>query len=125
MSATTLTSTRIVEGVWEGVLTRVGQDEGAPALVVSHLGEEVGGLEVIPAGPGEWALRLPIPARLISDGVQTFVIREADGAGEVLESFAIVAGAPLAEDLRAEIDLLREELDLLKQAFRRHCVETA
>jgi hypothetical protein len=30
----------------------------------------------------------------------------------------------LAEDIRAEMDLLRAELDLLKQAFRRHCVET-
>jgi hypothetical protein len=26
--------------------------------------------------------------------------------------------------LRAEVDLLRAELDMLKRAFRRHCVET-
>ena len=30
----------------------------------------------------------------------------------------------LAEDIRAEVDLLRAELDLLKRAFRRHCQDT-
>jgi hypothetical protein len=30
----------------------------------------------------------------------------------------------LDEDIRAEVDLLRAELDLLKRAFRRHCSET-
>ena len=28
-------------------------------------------------------------------------------------------------DLRAEMDLMRAELDMLKRAFRRHCVETS
>jgi hypothetical protein len=32
---------------------------------------------------------------------------------------------PLEEDIRAEVSLLRAELDLLKRAFRRHCAETA
>ena len=36
----------------------------------------------------------------------------------------LVAGDALAYDLRTEIALLREELDLLKRAFRRHCLET-
>ena len=45
--------------------------------------------------------------------------------GEVLASFTLVAGVPLEEDLRAEISLLRAELDLLKKAFRRHVTETA
>ena len=62
MSATPLTRTRILEGVWEGVLTHPGTNGAAPALVATHLGEEIGGLEVLPAGPGEWTLRLPIPA---------------------------------------------------------------
>ena len=43
----------------------------------------------------------------------------------VLASFSIVAGDALAEDIRAELSLLRAELDMLKKAFRRHCVETA
>ena len=31
----------------------------------------------------------------------------------------------LDDDIRAEVDLLRAELDMLKSAFRRHSVETA
>jgi hypothetical protein len=59
---------------------------------------------------------------ILNDGVQTFVIQNA---GQTLGSFSIVSGRPLDHDLRSEIDLLRAELDLLKRAFRRHCVETA
>jgi hypothetical protein len=43
----------------------------------------------------------------------------------LLGSFSIVAGDALAEDIRAELSLLRAELDMLKKAFRRHCVETS
>ncbi len=70
-----------------------------------------------------WHVRVPIPADRIADGVQTFVIRDRR-AEQVLASFSIVSGDALAEDIRAEIGLLRAELDLLKKAFRRHCVET-
>jgi hypothetical protein len=42
----------------------------------------------------------------------------------LLGSFSIVAGDALAEDIRAELSLLRAELDMLKKGFRRHCLET-
>jgi len=54
---------------------------------------------------------------VLSDGLQTVVL-QADG--EVLTKVTILAGAPLQDDLRAEIGLLRAELDLLKRAFQRH-----
>ena len=123
LSETSLVGARIVSGIWEAVLLQKGRSEGSPRIEVTHLGAPVAGLEVAPRAPGKWDLRLPIPPALIADGVQTFVVREA--GGEVLASFAIVVGEPLAQDLRAEIDLLRAELDLLKRAFRRHCAETA
>ena len=63
------------------------------------------------------------PGRLLSDGVQTFLISDPD-TGEKLASFAVLAGDALGDDIRAEMDLLRAELDMLKRAFRRHCVET-
>lgn len=66
---------------------------------------------------------MPIPAERIADGVQTFVIRDRR-TDQGLASFAIVAGDALAEDIRAEIGLLRAELDMLKKAFRRHCAAT-
>jgi hypothetical protein len=71
----------------------------------------------------EWAVRIPIPAELLSDGVHTFLIRDAE-ADETLAHFTILAGVELDEDIRAEMDLLRAELDMLKRAFRRHCLET-
>jgi hypothetical protein len=66
---------------------------------------------------------VPIPVDRIADGVQTFVIRDRR-EDMLLGSFSIVAGDALAEDIRAELSLLRAELDMLKKGFRRHCLET-
>ena len=56
--------------------------------------------------------------RLIADGVQTFLISDKR-SGETLDSFALMSGDALSYDIRAEMALLREELDMLKRAFRR------
>ena len=42
----------------------------------------------------------------------------------ILGDFTLMAGDAVADDLRAEVELLRAELDMLKRAFRRHCLET-
>jgi len=120
----TLTKTRLAGGVWEGVLSGGTPGAAPPRIEVSHLQEPLDGVEVV-ACPGDegWTLRVPVPADRIADGVQTFVIRDGE-SGEVLDSFALLAGEALSQDIRAEMALLREELDLLKQAFRRHCRET-
>jgi hypothetical protein len=122
MADPVLTKTRIRAGVWEGVLTGAG---ALPRLEALHLGQPVPGLSVtpLPDRAGEHAVRLPIPAALLSDGVQTFVLRDA-ATEAVLTHFTIVTGVALEEDIRAEVDLLRAELDMLKRAFRRHCLET-
>jgi len=120
----TLTKTRLAEGVWEGVLAYSGTGNFQPDIMVTHLDQPLGDVAVTEApDQGHWTLRVPIPPDLISDGLQTFLIQEAR-SGETLGSFAVLAGDALAEDLRAEVDLLRAELDMLKRAFRRHCVET-
>ncbi|SFB05045.1 hypothetical protein SAMN05421688_2557 [Poseidonocella pacifica] len=62
-----------------------------------------------------------VPAAAISDGAHTLSLTSA--AGQELARCVIVAG-DLRSDLEAELALLRAELDLLKSAFRRHCVET-
>jgi hypothetical protein len=122
MSGATLTGTRIRAGIWEGVLT--GPKE-QPRLEVMHLEVPLDGVRVVEAAgkPGQWAVQVPIPAQAISDGVQTFVVRDAV-TSESLAHFTVIAGQAADEDIRAEIDLLRAELDMLKRAFRRHCVET-
>jgi predicted alpha/beta-hydrolase family hydrolase len=119
MSSAVLTKTQIREGVWEGLLTGVSGD---PSLEVEHLGRLVPGVIVQAVDQG-FAVRVPIPADVLMDGVQTFLIRLA-GTTETLAHFTIVTGVAVEDDLRAEIDLLRAELDMLKRAFRRHCVET-
>ena len=81
-------------------------------------------MQPVPNQTGAWAIQLPIPAALLSDGVQTILIREV-GAVEVLGHFTVITGVVMEDDMRAEIDLLRAELDMLKRAFRRHCLETA
>ncbi|WP_420569249.1 hypothetical protein [Thalassovita sp.] len=122
MSDLKLTKTRLFEGVWEGFLTTSGRVQ--PELEVTHLNEPVLGLELTEdTENGHWIVRVPVPVSALSDGVQTFLIRDK-ASGEVLESFSILAGEALGDDIRAEITLLREELDMLKRAFRRHCVET-
>jgi hypothetical protein len=122
MAEFTLTKTRLRAGVWEGVIKSI---KDAPEVIVVHLEKMLAGVQVVslPNDVSEFLLSVPIPANLLNDGVQTFVIIEKN-TEEILGSFAIVAGSPLEVDLRAEIDLLRAELDLLKRAFRRHCVET-
>lgn len=124
MANVTLSKTRLFEGVWEGVLNTGASDAAAPKITVTHLQEALpdvslsGGSE-----PGEWLVRIPVPAEKIADGVQTFVISDSR-TGETLDSFSIVAGDALSDDIRAEVNLLREELDMLKRAFRRHCLDT-
>lgn len=124
MSELTLTKTRLFEGVWEGVLTRDGEGNYQPQIEVMHLQERVPGVEVVEKPEDSlWVVRVPVPAAAIADGIQTFVIRDARSS-EVLDSFALLSGDVLSYDIRSEIALLREELDLLKRAFRRHCLET-
>ncbi|SLN35664.1 hypothetical protein PSA7680_01677 [Pseudoruegeria aquimaris] len=125
MAEAQLTKSRIQAGVWEGVLSLEGGADGAPEIEVTHLEKPVEGvsLEPIDGAQGQWHLRIPIPAAALSDGVQTFLIRSRPD-DVTLGSFAILTGEPMSEDIRAEMDLLRAELDMLKRAFRRHCVET-
>lgn len=121
MDGVKLTKTRIRAGVWEGVLSGTA----SPTLEVRHLAAEVPGVTVtaIPDRAGEWAVRVPVPVAVLSEGVQTFLIRDK-ATGETLSHFTIITGVPMEDDLRAEVELLRAELDMLKRAFRRHCVET-
>lgn len=122
MADLVLTKTRIQAGVWEGILTGA---KTPPDITVTHNGMEIEGavLRDDPENEEQFKVSVPILAELLSEGVQTFIIsNKADG--ERLASFTIVTGQPLDEDFRAEMELLRAELDMLKRAFRRHCVET-
>jgi len=113
-------NTEIKAGIWRGDLVDAG--DTAPKLRITHLGIPLEGVVCEHDTVNDlWRVATPIPQALISDGVQTFIVRDAsDGT---LGSFTIVCGEPLVDDLRAEISLLRAELDILKRSFRRHCSE--
>lgn len=125
MGQVTLTKTVLQEGIWHGLACRDGGDDGpAPQLSAWHLEKKLEGLEVsVTPAEGQWDVRLPIPKELLSDGIQTILIRD-DDTGETADTLTLIAGDPLGPDIRAEVELLRAELDMLKKAFRRHCTET-
>ena len=122
MSETVLTKTRIRAGVWEGVLSGAVEP---PVLDVRLLEQILPGVSVtaVPDRPGDWAVRVPVPSEALNEGVQTFVIRDK-ATQQTLAHFTVITGVAMEDDMRAEVDLLRAELDMLKRAFRRHCVET-
>ena len=122
MSDLTLTKTRFLEGVWEGLVHSNRGSDVEPLIGVFHQDRLIEGVELTAADVG-WVLRIPIPAQAIADGVQTLLVVDQT-TDERLDAITFMAGDPLAEDIRAEIDLLRAELDMLKRAFRRHCLET-
>jgi len=119
MSELQCTNGKIHHGVWHGVF--VGSDT-QPDLEVRHLDRTISEIS-ISQGEGHWSVQVPIPSDAISDGVHNFaVFNKADG--QAIADFTLVAGEPLGDDIRTEVELLRAELDMLKRAFRRHCVET-
>ncbi len=122
MTTLTLTHTRMRHGIWEGEIEQSGS--GVPQISVTHLGTPVPDVAVTEEGDaGTWRVQVPIPAEAIADGVQVFVLTDATD-GEKLGHFTLIAGEALGDDIRVEMELLRAELDMLKRAFRRHCVET-
>ena len=114
----TLTQTRLAHGLWHGHLTAT---EALP-VEAWHGDRRLDGVTVTAQPGGGYQVQVPLPGDILSEGVQTVLLRVGD---VVLSQITLVAGLPLEDDLRAEISLLRAELDLLKQAFRRHCAETA
>ncbi|NIY79148.1 hypothetical protein HCZ23_06655 [Celeribacter sp. HF31] len=125
MDEVTLVKTRLQAGIWEGELHVPDTVSTLPEIEVTYLDQPVQGhtLAEDPERDGVWFFRFAVPSELINDGVQTFVMTDRD-TGRVLNSLSMIAGEGLSEDIRAEMDLLRHELDLLKRAFRRHCLET-
>lgn len=122
MTRPTLTKTRLINGLWQGVITGATT---RPEIEVRHLDQPVPGVTVTETTPpGSWALTVPVPPEAIADGVQSFVIRDS-ASDTTLGHFTLIAGDAAADDLRAELDLVRAELDSLKRAFRQHCRDTS
>ena len=119
-----LTKTRFKEAVWEGLLEIGRGNKRPPELTVVWRDTALSGVRVTSLDqPNQFSVQISVPDEAIGDGVQTFAIY-VDGHDEMLDSFTLIAGEAVGDDLRAEVELLRAELDMLKRAFRRHCNET-
>ncbi|OIQ34752.1 MAG: hypothetical protein BM559_04635 [Roseobacter sp. MedPE-SWchi] len=126
MSDLTVTKIRFRNGTWEGVIQNAKDNGLPPEIKVLYQDQPLGEISITEGNAAnEWNLHITIPTEAICDGVQTFVITEGGSAGQKLESFSLIAGEAAVDDMRAEIELLRAELDMLKRAFRRHCLETS
>ncbi len=119
--AETLVCTALEGGRYEGVLTGAVQTE----IEALHRGKiiSIAQLAPHPEEEGAMAVSLTLPVEVVSDGVQVVGLRSS-ASGEVLDRITLMAGSALDEDIRGEMALLRDELEMLKRAFRRHCAET-
>ena len=103
-------------GRYDGVLT-AAEDTGVEAV---HQGTVIAAAKLgQPDGDGTVNVQIDLPASVLSDGVQVVALRSTT-TGAVLDRLTFLAGAALDEDLRSEVALLRDELEILKRAFRRH-----
>ncbi len=124
MSALTLSKIRFRAGVWDGRIDDASASGATPDIAVRLLDRRVETVTLSPGDtPGAWHLAITIPPETLGDGVHCFVISD-ERTDTKLGDFTLIAGEPLSDELRAEVALLRAELDMLKRAFRRHCLET-
>ncbi|WP_170755750.1 hypothetical protein [Ruegeria lacuscaerulensis] len=113
MKQLSLTPLFLENGIWQAHLTA---DE-EPCVKVRYRDQEIVDTELTEMDDG-WRLTVPVPNSALSDGVHTFLVVD-EATSEKLGDFSIIAGSPVENDLRVEVELLRAELDMLKQAFRR------
>lgn len=106
------------EGVFEGPL-----ETGLEAV---HNGKVVAVARMVglPDQPGAVRVTVDLPPEVLSSGVQVIALRSTT-TGEVLDRVTLMAGDALDDDVRGEIALLRDELEILKAAFRRHVTAKA
>lgn len=123
MDIETLIRVRLQGGRYEGILSCA--DQGGTAIEAVHDGRVIAAAILIPedATRNSWRVTVELPADIIGEGVQIIALRSS-ATGQVLDRITLMAGAPLEEDIRVELALLRDELEMLKRAFRRHCSET-
>lgn len=122
MEPETLKRVRLAGGRYEGLLTSA---DGAAGVEAVFEGRVIAAASVN-ADPGRksgWRVAIDLPPEVIGDGVRVIALRSV-ATGEVLDRITLMSGAPLDEDIRAELTLMRAELEMLKRAFRRHCAET-
>lgn len=106
-------------GTWEIELESGDQ----PEIEVIHDGRWLQSPDAEKSEGDRWIARFEVPVSSLADGVQTFLLCDRR-TGTTIDTLTIMAGDAIEDDIRAELDLMRAELVLLKKAFRRHCVDS-
>lgn len=115
-----LVQVRLQAGRYEGLLTAPKCD-GVEAV---HNGKVIAAADVVQdvSQADRFRVGVDLPVSVLSDGVQVVALRSVQ-SGHVLGRITLMAGDALDEDIRAELALVRDELEMLKRAFRRHVSE--
>lgn len=99
------------------ILARLSGSSQPPRVAVVLEGTALAVAEVTADGP-DWHMSAPLPMDVLSDGARALALVDQD-RDEVLATLPVSLGEAYADDLRAEVEMLRAELDLLKKAVRR------
>ncbi|MRX50629.1 hypothetical protein GI374_09250 [Paracoccus sp. S-4012] len=102
-------------GVWQGVW-HAPEAPGAVGLI--HAGERVGAAEVEPLDAGRWRITARLPADLLTLGTSCLMLMAGEPGTRLIAALPLHVGAGEEPDLRAEMELMRAELDFLKREFR-------
>lgn len=112
-------------GLWRGRLTH---PQGAPARITLILnGAVMAEGRMTADGEGASLVEVDLPREVLSEGMQTLLLRadageagaEAHPDAKLLARLPLLAGRPLDDDMTAEITALRAELELVKRELRR------
>ena len=110
-----VTASALERGVWT---LRLEGGVRPPKIEVSHAHRAVPDIRTETDGDA-LIVTAELPREVLSDGLQS--IHVVDSAnGTTLASLHVAAGRTVSRDMAAELSLLRDELELLKKAFRRH-----
>lgn len=117
-------------GTWRGRLT--GMDHAPARVVLVQHAEVLAQARLTADGDAAWLVEVDLPPEVLSEGLQTLLLKADEGAeghdsrpeGHLLARLPVLAGRPLDDDLTTEIATLRAELELVKRELRRFAVET-
>lgn len=119
MAKQTLIESRICDGIWTGLIEGV---QARPSLELALADRVAVPVEVVRQGSA-WSARAVLPVEAMSEGLQVLAIHDRD-AGAAIGQIVLQVGEAHVDDMRAEVALLRAEMDMLKRAFRRHCLDS-
>lgn len=114
----TVTASTLEDGVWT---LRLEGGTTVPKIEVSHDHRSIRDVRV-ERDEGALIVTAELPREVLSDGLQSIHALDATN-GTTLASLHVAAGRTVSRDMAAELSLLRDELDLLKKAFRRHLTQ--